>query len=294
MTTQEAAQELGVQRVSVLKAIYRGSLLASKLGRDYYIDEWEVARYKSERQGIPDQEPTGSDECELALPEIVLPSLSPRNKRRPGENHKDYLARVAPSWLANVREREGDIMTTVTANGNKIWWRSGHPEIVSSHSAEMLIRRERQYILSVFSAALDKENQKRHSDSIVKSVHEFAQIVGADVLSVNYSSSSESVYITLGQKSTKLIVRYSGHLADPNVAGHDKELAGDGTAYQIRSPANVDRPGAMWVVDFYEHEMSVQVLAAAWKAAKLKVRGDLNGRVFVDDLQLRKAVGIPA
>lgn len=293
MTTNEAARELGIRRVSVLKAIYRGALLAHKSGRDYHIDDWEVERYKSENQGPPGAR-AGRDDQIMASSEIVLPSLAPCNRKKKGEPHEDYVARVAPNWLANVRPREGDIVTTVTDHGCRLWWRTGYPEIVSSHSAGRLIQREREYILSVYSAELERENQKRHSDSIVKAVHEFAQMVGADVISVAYSKMSESVYITLGRKSTALTVRYSGHLAAPNAAGHDKEFAPDGTAYQIRSPANMDKPRATWVVDFYDHQMSVQVLAAAWNAAKLRVRGDLNGRVFVDDLQLRQAVGIPS
>lgn len=50
MTTYEAANRLGLTARSVARLINTGALTAIKHGRDYWIDESEVARYASERR----------------------------------------------------------------------------------------------------------------------------------------------------------------------------------------------------------------------------------------------------
>jgi excisionase family DNA binding protein len=50
MTTHEAANRLGLTARSVARLIDQGLITAVKHGRDYWIDEAEVARYLSERK----------------------------------------------------------------------------------------------------------------------------------------------------------------------------------------------------------------------------------------------------
>lgn len=51
MTTDEAAARLGIEPVSVRQAIARGTLRATKHGRDYWITEAAVADYEARHKG---------------------------------------------------------------------------------------------------------------------------------------------------------------------------------------------------------------------------------------------------
>lgn len=55
MTTSEAADRLGIKARSVAILIKRGLITATKHGRDYWIEDAEVARYAAERR--PAQRP---------------------------------------------------------------------------------------------------------------------------------------------------------------------------------------------------------------------------------------------
>lgn len=59
LTTKDAADRLGIKPRSVVALIRRGLLQATKHGRDYAIDEAEVARYERERRPAhrPHKEP---------------------------------------------------------------------------------------------------------------------------------------------------------------------------------------------------------------------------------------------
>lgn len=59
MTTTEAAAHLGITRTWVWILIKRGTLAAEMRGRDWWIEEAEVARYKRERK--PAHRPTKKD-----------------------------------------------------------------------------------------------------------------------------------------------------------------------------------------------------------------------------------------
>jgi excisionase family DNA binding protein len=48
LTTTEAAERLGIDKRSVVKAINRGKLRAAKRGRDYLLEASEVDRYAAE------------------------------------------------------------------------------------------------------------------------------------------------------------------------------------------------------------------------------------------------------
>ena len=50
MTTTEAADRLGITARSVARLIKIGTIAAAKHGRDYWIDDAEVARYAAERR----------------------------------------------------------------------------------------------------------------------------------------------------------------------------------------------------------------------------------------------------
>lgn len=50
LTTTEAADRLGIKARSVVQLIRRGLLKAEKKGRDYLIEDSEVARYEHERR----------------------------------------------------------------------------------------------------------------------------------------------------------------------------------------------------------------------------------------------------
>lgn len=52
MTTHEAANRLGLTARSVARLIKRGVIAAEKRGRDYWIEEAEVARYEHERRPV--------------------------------------------------------------------------------------------------------------------------------------------------------------------------------------------------------------------------------------------------
>lgn len=52
LTTHEAADRLGLTARSVARLIKRGVIAAQKRGRDYLIDEVEVARYERERKPV--------------------------------------------------------------------------------------------------------------------------------------------------------------------------------------------------------------------------------------------------
>lgn len=51
-TTSEAAAILGVERVTVNQYIRRGQLQAEKHGRDLFITEAEIERFKAERPKV--------------------------------------------------------------------------------------------------------------------------------------------------------------------------------------------------------------------------------------------------
>jgi excisionase family DNA binding protein len=59
LTTKDAADRLGIKPRSVVALIRRGLLAATRHGRDYAIDEAEVARY--ERQRRPQHRPKGKE-----------------------------------------------------------------------------------------------------------------------------------------------------------------------------------------------------------------------------------------
>ena len=50
MTTAEAANRLGIKPRSVVWLIKAGHIVAAKRGRDYWIEDAEVARYAVERR----------------------------------------------------------------------------------------------------------------------------------------------------------------------------------------------------------------------------------------------------
>ena len=51
LTTPEAAALLGVQPKTVSKYIKRGLINAQRHGRDYWIEQSEIERFKTERRG---------------------------------------------------------------------------------------------------------------------------------------------------------------------------------------------------------------------------------------------------
>lgn len=55
LTTKEAAERLGIDQRSVVKAINRGTLRAVKRGRDYLIEAAEVVRYAAVHQRSGDR-----------------------------------------------------------------------------------------------------------------------------------------------------------------------------------------------------------------------------------------------
>lgn len=58
-TTQEAADRLGIKPRSVVWAIKQGLIRAEKRGRDYWIEDVEIERYKKERR--PAHRPKGKE-----------------------------------------------------------------------------------------------------------------------------------------------------------------------------------------------------------------------------------------
>lgn len=50
LTTDEAATELELKRISVLKLIERGKLEAKQVGGQWFIHKSEIARYKRDRK----------------------------------------------------------------------------------------------------------------------------------------------------------------------------------------------------------------------------------------------------
>lgn len=57
MTTQEAAAALGVAASTIQHQIAKGRLLATKHGRDWWITEAEIERYRRESSGRPGRRP---------------------------------------------------------------------------------------------------------------------------------------------------------------------------------------------------------------------------------------------
>lgn len=59
MTTQEAAEALGIHRSRVLHYISKGRLRAEKIGRDYWLAPEEVERFKAipRKEGWPSGKP---------------------------------------------------------------------------------------------------------------------------------------------------------------------------------------------------------------------------------------------
>lgn len=56
MTTTEAADRLGIKARSVVQLIRRGLIVATKRGRDYWIEPAEIDRYLHDRR--PAHRPT--------------------------------------------------------------------------------------------------------------------------------------------------------------------------------------------------------------------------------------------
>lgn len=52
-TTQEAAEQLGISRQAILKAIDRKTLRAKKVGRDWQISGKAIEQYRAEHLGKP-------------------------------------------------------------------------------------------------------------------------------------------------------------------------------------------------------------------------------------------------
>lgn len=62
MTTLEAAAALGVSRAWVWRLIKGGTLVGEKRGRDWWIEQEEVERYKRERK--PAHRPRNDDNAD--------------------------------------------------------------------------------------------------------------------------------------------------------------------------------------------------------------------------------------
>ena len=56
-TTKEAAEQLGIQYRSILKAIDRGTLKAEKVGRDWLIEPGAIADYRAQYLGRRGRKP---------------------------------------------------------------------------------------------------------------------------------------------------------------------------------------------------------------------------------------------
>lgn len=52
-TTQQAAEQLGISRQGIIKAIRRGTLSAKKVGRDWQISARAIETYRIEHLGKP-------------------------------------------------------------------------------------------------------------------------------------------------------------------------------------------------------------------------------------------------
>jgi len=50
MTTKEAAEKIGISPATVRQQILVGRLTATKMGRDWFIEEAELERYRREHQ----------------------------------------------------------------------------------------------------------------------------------------------------------------------------------------------------------------------------------------------------
>jgi excisionase family DNA binding protein len=52
LTTKEAAERLGIKRMTVIHNIRRGAIKATRFGPSYVIDPAEVERYAAERKAV--------------------------------------------------------------------------------------------------------------------------------------------------------------------------------------------------------------------------------------------------
>jgi excisionase family DNA binding protein len=52
-TTQQAADQLGISRQGIIKAIKRGTLKARKVGRDWQISARAIEQYRIDHLGKP-------------------------------------------------------------------------------------------------------------------------------------------------------------------------------------------------------------------------------------------------
>ena len=58
-TTQQAANQLGIGRQAILKAIKRGTLKARKVGRDWQISARAIEQYRADHLGKPGRKSGG-------------------------------------------------------------------------------------------------------------------------------------------------------------------------------------------------------------------------------------------
>ena len=73
MTIVEAAEKLGMSPVSVRSQVQRGSLKATKHGRDWWITEGEVARYLRDKRGKIGR-PKGAKDLQPRKRRVVTPA----------------------------------------------------------------------------------------------------------------------------------------------------------------------------------------------------------------------------
>lgn len=57
LTTQQAAERLGITRSLVIRLCQQGRIVASKLGRDWIIEERDLKHYKPNPKGYPKGKP---------------------------------------------------------------------------------------------------------------------------------------------------------------------------------------------------------------------------------------------
>lgn len=85
LTTPEAAALLGVQPKTVSKYIKRGLIKAERRGRDYFIAESELERFKIERRGRG--RPKIDGKLEVKKPKIAH-SIAHSERKGPEEENR--------------------------------------------------------------------------------------------------------------------------------------------------------------------------------------------------------------